>query len=160
MPSHTPPVNYVVTDENGLETIRPLWIQLNNLHLTRTRDFGDYYQNITFDDRKRDFEVTIVSGGFLRVDIACNGDDGRPVGYCVSSVSGENRGEIESIFVEPSSRSVGIGSALLSRALDWMEMCRPRPVRVKVASGNEDVLGFYARFGFVQRMIVLERKSG
>jgi GNAT superfamily N-acetyltransferase len=67
-------------------------------------------------------------------------------------------GEIESIFVEAPYRSKGIGKALITRALAWMDSSGAIKKRVSVSDGNEGVWEFYRRFGFFPRMMVLEQK--
>ncbi|MEJ5310168.1 MAG: hypothetical protein WHX52_10370 [Anaerolineae bacterium] len=46
---------------------------------------------------------------------------------------------------------------LMQHALDWM-YARSVPIkRVLVAAGNEEAFGFYARYGFWPRHIVLQQ---
>ena len=151
-------VEYIPTDDRDLEKIRHLWTQLNEHHHDRASHFRLHYEQITFDDRKKYFE-TIASTGFLRLDLARDTVTDRFVGYCVSSVSMEKNGEIESIFVESDYRSHHIGSDLISRALAWMDICNARRKRVSVGNGNEEAWDFYRKFGFYPRMTVLEQKT-
>lgn len=141
-------VEYITTNERDLEKIRHLWTQLNEHHHDRASHFRLHYEQITFDDRKKSFEMvtsTLVTDRF--------------VGYCVSSVSQEKNGEIESIFVESDYRSHHIGSDLISRALPWMDICSVRRKRVSVGDGNEEAWDFYRKFGFYRSMTVLEQKT-
>jgi ribosomal protein S18 acetylase RimI-like enzyme len=48
-------IEYRVTDEMGLEQIRPLWVQLNEHHLRKAKAFRSQYEQWSFDDRKGDF---------------------------------------------------------------------------------------------------------
>jgi ribosomal protein S18 acetylase RimI-like enzyme len=81
------------------------------------------------------------------------------VGYCVCSITREKVGEIESIFVEAEYRSRGIGTGLMKQALEWMDRSGAEKKRVFVADGNEQAYGFYRRFGFSPRMMMLEQRS-
>jgi ribosomal protein S18 acetylase RimI-like enzyme len=153
-----PSITYQRTDETGLEFIRQLWEQLNEHHRSRTRYFRTYYEKLAFDDRKRYFEAIVREGGVVAVDIVRDPATGRPVGYSVSSLSNDEVGEIESLFVDPAYRLQGIGSMLVSRAIAWLEKCGVEKIQVKVAQGNEDTWKFYNQFGFYPRMTVLERK--
>ena len=151
-------VEYITTDEHDLEAIRHLWTQLNEHHHERASHFRLHYKQMTFDNRKKYFE-TIASTGILRLDLAQDPVSHQFVGYCVSSISPEKNGEIESIFVEPDYRSHHIGSDLVSRALAWMDASGGRRKRVSVGEGNEEAWQFYRKFGFYPRMTVLEQKT-
>jgi len=153
------PVEYRVTDINDIEYIRPLWIQLNEHHFTKARIFQNHYRQMTFNDRKAHFEK-VAAAGSLRLDLAFDPQEGsRYVGYCVCSLSQEMSGEIESIFVEENYRSKGIGSALVSRTLAWLDENGSVRNRVSVADGNEAAWAFYKKFGFSPRMMILEQKK-
>ncbi len=77
----------------------------------------------------------------------------------MSLLSQEKTGEIESIFVEEGYRSRGIGSALVERALAWLDTNDSVRNRVSIADGNEAAFSFYKKFGFYPRMTVLEQKK-
>ncbi len=84
---------------------------------------------------------------------------GQYIGYCVTSLSPEKTGEIESIFVEEEYRALGIGPALVTRALAWLNENGSVRNRVPVCDGNEEVWNFYKKFGFHLRMMVLEQMN-
>ncbi|MDP3396693.1 MAG: GNAT family N-acetyltransferase [Methanoregula sp.] len=109
-------------------------------------------------DQKAYFEKN-ASTGTVRLDLARDPVTDRFVGYCVSSISPDNTGEIESIFVEPDYRLHHIGSNLISRALDSMDACGVRRKRVSVGDGNEEAWVFYRKFGFYARMTILVQKK-
>ena len=114
---------------------------------------------MTFARRKAYFEKLAASGS-LRLDLAFDLENGgKDVGYCVSSLSPEKSGEIESIFVEETYRSRGIGSALMKTALAWFGEHGSVQNRVSVSDGNEGAGEFYRKFGFYPRMTVLEQKK-
>jgi diamine N-acetyltransferase len=148
-------VEYVLTDASALESLRPLWNGLNEHHHRSSRFFRAHYEQWTFDDRKAYFE-NLARTGSLRVDVARDPALGWDVGYCVSSLNHENHGEIESIFVIEAYRNRSVGSALIGRALRWMEDLGAVRIRVSVADGNESAFEFYRKFGFRPRMTVLE----
>lgn len=151
-------ITYISTDITGAELIRPLWDQLNEHHHAGARAFRDQYEHGTFDDRKEYF-AKVAAAGLLRIDLAFDPVPDRYVGYCVSSLSQDKAGEIESVFVEDAYRSRGIGTALMTRALAWLNENRPARIRVSVADGNEVAIPFYQKFGFYPRMTVLEQKK-
>jgi diamine N-acetyltransferase len=151
-------IEYQITDEKDLEKIRSLWEQLNEHHHAKASHFRHHYETWNFEDRKAYFDK-IVGAGTLRIDLAFDKDRERYVGYCVSSISKERHGEIESIFIEEAYRSQGVGTELLSRALSWMDAKEVLRKRVAVADGNEDAWGFYRKFGFYPRMMLLEQQN-
>ena len=152
------PVQYTTADISGIELIRPLWDQLNAHHHANARAFREVYSGWTFDDRKHSLEK-LAETSLLRIDLALDPAAGRYIAYCVSSLSRDLDGEIESVFVEERCRSAGIGSELVSRALAWLGEGHAQRIRVSVADVNEEAFAFYRKFGFFQRMTVLEQKN-
>jgi GNAT superfamily N-acetyltransferase len=149
-------ITYISGNKTLLNKIEPLWQQLNQLHLSRSPYFKDYYQTMTFDDRKR-MEFQRAWGGAFRVDIAM--DDSVPVGYCLCSIDRWQMGEIDSIFVDEKYRHQGIGSTLMKNALAWLTEKGAKKKIVTVAFGNEEAWKFYAQFGFLPRRTLLEEKK-
>jgi GNAT superfamily N-acetyltransferase len=153
------PTEYRSTDIRDIELIRPLWVLLNEYMHTKATTFRGHFEQMTFDDRKAYFEK-VADAGSLNIDLALDSrSGGRYVGYCVTSLSQEKIGEIESIFVHEDYRSRGIGSDLMIRALAWLYHSGSIRNRVSVSDGNEGVWNFYKKFGFYPRMMVLEKKS-
>lgn len=153
-----PPIGYRSTDISEIDLIRALWEELNEHHLTNARAFRDVYSHWTFEDRKAYF-TRIAQAGSLRLDLTRDPASGHYVGYCVSSISYGREGEIESVSVRKAYRSQGIGTALITRALAWLERENPVRIRVSVADGNENAFSYYRRFGFHPRFTVLEQRK-
>jgi ribosomal protein S18 acetylase RimI-like enzyme len=151
-------VLYQVTGFDEIELIRPLWEQLNEYHHAKASRFRDHYEQMTFEDRRSHF-CRLHEDGHLRLDLALDEITGRYIGYCVSGVSADNTGEIESLFVDREFRSAGIGTALVTRGLGWMDSLGVVRKRVSVGDGNESAWAFYRKFGFYPRMTVLEQKT-
>jgi GNAT superfamily N-acetyltransferase len=151
-------VSYRSTGISEIDLIRPLWEQLNEHHHAKATRFRSHYERMTFEDRKIYFQKLHETGQF-RLDFAADTKTGMHVGYCISSVSAENIGEVESLFVEAAYRSEGIGTVLVSRVLAWMDSLGTVGKRVSVGDGNEAAWGFYRKFGFYPRMTVLEQKT-
>lgn len=150
------PIEYRTTDIADIEIIRPLWNRSCEHHRAHARTFRAFFEHTTFDDRKAHF-IRCAEEGDLRVDLACDPTAGRCVGYCVTSLSAERIGEIESLYVDEAYRSQGIGTALVRRALLWLDENGLVENRVAVAEGNEGVFSFYQKFGFYPRRTVLEQ---
>jgi diamine N-acetyltransferase len=98
-------------------------------------------------------------GGALRIDLARDRKTEEYIGYCVSTLTGEKLGEIESIYIEPPYRRSRIGDSLMQKALRWMDENQVKRKIVGVAEGNESVFAFYRRYGFYPRITVLEQKE-
>ncbi len=106
---------------------------------TSTRDIKHYFRWLMNRDRD----------GFFVAEI-----DGKPVGFVacdtnwVSFYENEEMGEIHEIFVHPEWQGKGIGSALLSKALDYAKRRGRRMAGLWVGVGNVRAKKFYERFGF------------
>jgi ribosomal protein S18 acetylase RimI-like enzyme len=140
----------------GLDLIQPLWEKLNQHHLNKKSDFKDHYENFTFQERK---EVLMekAHGSSMRVDLVEDKEFGTYVGYCITTISIENEGEIDSIYVDEEYRSIGIGDQLMKRSLAWLEKEGVKNKKVVVALGNQESISFYERYGFRPRSITLEQ---
>ncbi|MDV2481862.1 GNAT family N-acetyltransferase [Methanoculleus sp. Wushi-C6] len=153
------PIEYRTTDFAGIDVIRPLWNRICEHHRIRARTFRAFFERVTFDDRKAYF-ARCAEAGDLRVDLACDPAAGRCVGYCVTSLSAERIGEVESLYVDEAYRSQGVGTALMHRALAWLDENGSIENGVSVAEGNEEAFPFYRRFGFYPRRTMLEQVRG
>ena len=111
---------------------------------------------MTFFQRKSYWLINLKSGQ-LRIDLPQIEDSHAVVGYCVTIIN-EDLGEIESLYVDQPFRKMGIGNCLVTRALNWLNNQSVKTKRVNVAVGNEEVLRFYGRHGFLPRSITLEQK--
>ena len=156
MTAPAPSIEYRTTDIAGIDVIRPLWNRICEHHRVRARTFRAFFEHTTFDERKAHF-VRCAETGDLRVDQACDPAADRCVAYCVTSLSAERIGGIESLYVDETYRSQGIGTALVRRALMWLDENGSVENRVAVADGNEEAFPFYRRFGFYPRRTVLEQ---
>ncbi len=140
-------IKYIYGSEVLLDQIKVLWEALNSHHLGLSANFKQHYRDMTFEKRKADL-LKKAAAGKMRVDLAFDEETGRNVGYCVSSVSAEKIGEIDSIFVVAAYRGMGIGDSLMKKALCWMEQQEVVEKIVEVAVGNEQAWGFYAQLRF------------
>lgn len=148
-------VTYDVMTEEGLDLIGPLWLELRQMHRARSTHFGVALGSRSFEERREEL-LEKAAGGLMQVELARE-DDGRIVGYCVSSVGPDMTGEVDSIFVTAAYRRMGIGTALMEDALRWMENLGAKRKAVMAIVGNEEVHAFYARFGFLPKSVMLEQ---
>lgn len=141
-----------------LPRVRPLWEALNRYHGERSTHFADEFAGFKFSFRERRFREK-AGRGALRVELAAPSGEGEAA-YCISSVSPDGAGEIDSLFVEERFRGRGIGGELMRRALGWMDEMGATSRIVVVAEGNERAHAFYAKFGLFPFSVTLARKGG
>jgi ribosomal protein S18 acetylase RimI-like enzyme len=139
-----------------IDTIQPLWEQLNQHHEQISLYFkGEFYTN-TFEQRKAKLSQKYGQGQ-LRFDLAYYKDD--LVGYCISGIGENGIGEIESIYIIKEFRGQYVGEVLMQHALDWLDEQGVTSKMIDVAVGNERAFKFYARFGFFPRVTRLKQKD-
>lgn len=73
-------------------------------------------------------------------------DGGKVVGFAAAKRGGENR--LEAMFVLPEYQKKGIGGKLMNQILDWIGP--GKEVYTDVVSQNQNAIGFYKRFGFIE----------
>lgn len=139
-----------------LERIRPLWEELNRYQGERSTHYAEEFAGFSFPFRRRRLEEKARRGA-LRVEVARERGAARDAAYCVSSVTPDGTGEIDSLFVVERLRGRGLGSELVRRALGWMDVAGAAVQTVIVAEGNEQAFGFYAKFGFLPFSSTLAR---
>jgi ribosomal protein S18 acetylase RimI-like enzyme len=150
-------IEYTETDEQGLDLIGPLWQRLLEYHKSRSpRYFLGRYAEMTLSRRNKELLDKAVKGR-MRIDLARDMDTGELVGYCISTISGDRQGEIESIYIEPGYRGAGIGDNMMKRALRWMDDMSVTKKILEVGAGNEDVFEFYSRYNFYPRTTIMEQ---
>jgi ribosomal protein S18 acetylase RimI-like enzyme len=149
-------IDYLEGDAALLEAVEPLWNKLNQIHASLSPHFAEWFAQRTFAQRRASLCTKTRSA--LRVDLARDTETGQTIGYSVVSIEGDGAGEIDSLYVEPDYRGAGIGDRLMQRGLAWLDGQGVTAKQLGVAAGNEQVLAFYARYGFFPRRIVLQQK--
>jgi len=151
-------IEYMVTNESDLDSAGRLWQKLNEYHQALSPHMKKHFSEMTFDRRKQ-WLLEKTKNGKMRIEFATDTNTGEAVGFCISSVApgfnGEQFGEIDTIFVEEDYRKTGIGDNLMKHALEWMESLSAKRKRIIVAVGNENVLSFYRRYGFLPGIVTL-----
>ena len=130
-------------EEHDRETCRALWRELTQTHrdlyddqsIGSDRDPGDY------------FDEHLERAGPERVWIAeC---DGTVVGFTSILVEAERPvGELEPVVVAHEARGVGVGRALVERAVTEARALRLRRLDVRPAARNEAAIRFFHGLGF------------
>jgi diamine N-acetyltransferase len=121
-----------------------------------THLFLDETPPFLFEPRKRGI-LAKAAAGKLRIELVSVVSQTTDIAYCITTVSADGCGEIDSMFVEEHFRGCGIGSELVRRALGWLDSVGASSKVVTVAHGNERALAFYKRFGFHPLSILLRQ---
>lgn len=149
-------LTFIDTGSESLDLIQPLWEKLNEHHLNQKSDFQEHYANFTFQERK-EMLLKKSHDGKMLIILVEDEDSKILVAYCITTISPENEGEIDSIYVEERYRSLGIGNKLMKHSLKWMDEKGVRTRKVVVATGNQEALSFYEGYGFRPRSITLKQ---
>jgi ribosomal protein S18 acetylase RimI-like enzyme len=134
--------------------LRNLWEKLNKLHYEDSIYFEDFYESFTFDKRIE----ALMKIGDENLKISVIGEGQRFLGYCISSVDGEN-GEIVSIYVDEELRDRGFGKELMNRHVAWLKEMGCANIRAAVSFGHDSVIDFYHRMGFYERIVYFELRD-
>jgi ribosomal protein S18 acetylase RimI-like enzyme len=140
-----------------LDLVQPLWEKLNKHHEANSNYFPDRFRNLTFEVRKNKF--TNDKNLAVNIDLIKDKERDLYIGYCISTISNDLVGEIDSLFIEKEYRKFGLGDKLMNRALEWLNNNKVKTKVIGVAEGNESVLDFYKRHGFYKRRIILEQRN-
>jgi GNAT superfamily N-acetyltransferase len=135
----------------SIDKIEPLWLQLNLHHSSISPFFKDDFKKFKFEDRKKTL-IEKANKGNLKIFMFCT--DNIPQGYCIASIE-ENEGEIDSIYINEKYRKMGIGSQLMSSAINWLKENGIVRIKVGVVFGNENAFSFYQKFGLFPRVTYL-----
>ena len=141
-----------------IERIRDLWHELNTHHASVSKYFASHFNSFTFDTRIASLKKKAKDGEVF-LFIAVDKSSTKEIGYCISSVDSQMQGEIDSIFIQPDYMSKGIARELLNHALEWFNANQVNDISIGVAYGNEETFKFYAKFGFLPKVTILQKKS-
>jgi ribosomal protein S18 acetylase RimI-like enzyme len=148
-------IDFIDTDEKDLDLIAPLWEKLKEHHTSHAHEvFKEQFGRMTFQERKQDL-LRKSRNGFMLVSLAKDKSNDALLGYCVSTISENKTGEVESIYVETEYRRRGIGEELMEKALSWFDDHTVERKVIAVAGGNEEVFPFYRKYGFYPRVTIL-----
>ncbi|MEW9097047.1 MAG: GNAT family N-acetyltransferase [Clostridiaceae bacterium] len=150
-------IKYIIGEEELLDSIQCLWEELNQHHEEKSLYFKEVYSINIFENRKKGL-LEKSQGGKLRVHLAKDISMNKIIGYCVSSITDDGIGEVDSIFVQKEYRKLNVGDCLMSSALSWMKENKVKSKIIGVVSGNEEALGFYKKYNFYPSTIILKEK--
>lgn len=140
-----------------IDCVKPLWKKLNEHHKINSNYFEHRFSNLKFEDRKNKFIND--NNVDIKVDLIKDMDRDLYIGYCVSTISKDLVGEIDSLFIDVEYRKYSFGDQLMNRALEWLNNKQVKTKRIVVAEGNEIALDFYKKYNFYKKSIILEHNS-
>jgi len=140
--------------KDKIQIVKPLWEELNKLHVADSVYWKEYYHAFTFEKRMAFLDKFPSEG--IKITLLKSGE--KVLGYCISSVF-YDIGEIESIYVDPSIQGQHYGETLMSLHKDWLKSKNCEKIIVTISHGHDSVLGFYNKLGFFERRIELELKD-
>ncbi len=148
-------IDFITGGIELLDSVQPLWEKLNKHHQANSKYFPDKFNKLTFDNKKKKF----INGDTaeLRVDLVKDSESQTVVGYCISTITVDSVGEIDSLYIEPEYRKFGFGDKFMRLSLEWLDSKNVRTKIIGVAEGNEQVFDFYKKYGFYKRSTILEQ---
>lgn len=147
---------FIETGALDLDLIQPLWEKLNHHHHQQKSDFQEHYENFTFPERAETLLKKSLRGD-MHIGLVKDKESGVMVAYCITTISQDKEGEIDSIYVEREYRGQGIGAELIKRSLKWMDEKGVNKKTVRVSIGNQEAVAFYEHYGFRPRSLTLEQ---
>lgn len=147
-------IEYEIGGIELVDFVAPLWEKLNNFHALRASSIKGIFAQYKFEDRKRAFEVEGKKAFIVLVKDSLVEEY---IGYAITSVSAQNIGEVESLYVDSRYRGLKIGDVLMKKSLGWLSEKNTEKTIVGVSIGNEDVFDFYSKYGFYPKATILEK---
>jgi len=149
---------FIEADARDLNLIQPLWEKLNQYHLQQKSNFKEHYENFTFPERSKTLLKKSL-GGEMHIGMLKDKESEIMLAYCITTISEDREGEIDSIYVEKDYRGRGFGDILIKRSLEWMDEEGVKKKTVRVSAGNPEAVSFYEHYGFRPRSLMLEQVS-
>ncbi|MBL4575553.1 MAG: GNAT family N-acetyltransferase [Opitutaceae bacterium] len=86
---------------------------------------------------------------------AAKTEEGRLAGYSLVKVDVENKGELDSLFVEEVFRGEGLARELSLRAVEWLKQQAVVSLSVRVLPDNQAAKALYRDLGFMPRSLMM-----
>lgn len=143
-------ISYEIGGFELLDRVEKLWYELNSYHENNSKYFKNQFASFDFDMRRKSFKekniwIKMVIDNTTKLDL----------GYIVVSIDNNNIGEIESLYLKPDLRGLGVGEIIMRDAISWINSNKAKKITIGVAYGNERAFKFYEKFGFYPRVTLL-----
>ena len=140
-----------------IDRVQPLWEKLKCHHLEMAGALAGGITGWDFQARKEGLQA---KGCSHFIELATDKQNCHDVlGYCISTIDHAGMGEIDSVYIAECHRRRGLATALIQRALAWMDREAVQGRRVSVMAMNEPARKLYEHFGFVIRLLEMEVPS-
>lgn len=149
-------ITYKEIDLEKYNTIEPLWKELIIFLQSKSKLHKDEYNHKTFEGRMKGYYEK-TKYGYSRLIIA--EDQGKDIAYCLSSITKDLIGEIDSLYIKPQYRGMHTGDYLIQDAFSFFDQHNTIQDIVMASEGNEAVLSYYEKQGFEMRYYTLTRKK-
>jgi ribosomal protein S18 acetylase RimI-like enzyme len=150
--------NFREIDKKNIDEIRGLWQKTKDYHSSISVYFSEEIAGFTFEGRMKEIFAK-ADKGRIKIYIAEDPENKKPAGFAISIINLYNEGEIESIYVEPEYRNLGIARRMILKTLDWMNENSVKTKKLFVAVGNECVIDFYKKLGFYPNQLMMKEKK-
>jgi GNAT superfamily N-acetyltransferase len=137
-------------DRENLSVLETLLPKLASYHNKVAASFSGRYPISSVAKQIRETEEDMAKNQAL-VEVVFRGDE--PIGFAKGSFSDE-LGFIDWLYLEPSSRGMGLGGVLLKRIMAFFRKNRIHWVDIMVVAGNP-ARRFYEKHGFGPRLEML-----
>lgn len=135
-----------------MDRIASLWEELREYHAEIDPGRAAMTRRRAWNERRADL-LAKAESGLMRIGLAIYQDVA--IAYCIATIDGRQKGEVDSLYVGENWRGVGIGKHLLADSLDWLKTEGTTIRQVAVREDNEKALTFYQRCGFKPLMRIL-----
>ncbi len=145
---------YRIANENDIDDIMSLWNESRLYHAELDPRLS------MVDDahlKAREYYVSQLTSADTVFYIATSSDT--PIGYLCAQIQKappvhkiQRFGFIDGLFVRETFRRMGVGTSLVTLAMDWFEEQQISMVQLSVASMNEIGIRFWERCGFTEVM--------
>ncbi len=144
---------------DNIKEIKGLWEGLRAYHEEKSIQFKQDFQKLTFEERIKRITESIKNGGKIKIYIAMDKSNNEKAGYCIGSITKDDNGKVDSLFVREEYRNDKVGDRLLEKTLNWLESNSVEGITIGVAAGNESVFSFYKRYGFYPAVTKLKKPN-
>jgi ribosomal protein S18 acetylase RimI-like enzyme len=135
-----------------IDLTETLWKKLNSLHKSKSTYFPNFFDNFTFEMRKKGL-LEKAERGKIKIELVKIANN-NIIGYSISTIDNNNNGEIDSIYIDENYRSLKMGKKLMKNAINWLNENNVKSKSICVVFGNDDATEFYKTLGFYPQMLV------
>jgi ribosomal protein S18 acetylase RimI-like enzyme len=125
--------------------IKDLWEMNRKYHENSSKFFGSLYSSLIFEERINSFSR--FSKEHIKITLAENSEDGKLLGYCISTFEGIE-GQTQTLHVLEEVRGTKIGKNLMNKHIKWLKDNNCQSITITVSYENSCTIGFYEALGF------------